>query len=60
MTYRHFLYYNADDNNHTDYEVGQIIELVEMIIIYLYGLQNRIEKLKETREQRLKRKQINL
>ena len=45
---------HADDINYTEYEVGQIIEFVEMIITYLYELPNRIDKLKETREKRLK------
>ena len=47
---------HADDINYTDYEVGQIIEFVEMIITYLYELPNRIDDLKEARERRLKRK----
>ena len=45
---------HADDINYTDYEVGQIIEFVEMIITYLYELPCRIERLKETREKRQK------
>lgn len=47
---------HADDINYTDYEVEQIIEFVEIIITYLYELPNRIDKLKEARERRLKRK----
>ena len=47
---------HADDINYTEYEVGQIIEFVEMIITYLYELPNRIDKLKEAREKRTKHK----
>ena len=47
---------HADEINYTDYEVGQIIEFVEMIITYLYELPCRIDNLKDAREKRLKSK----